>query len=675
MNAADIVCSNNSNNTRSSTTSTSNSTFVLLFWIVAILVCFLPSSASASASTSASTCASASASAVTGVTEATAASACLYSSFYNNNKRTPSLPSHSTRSSCGRRPLAFISPGIVLQANSEGSRSRSRSLNQQLELDKLQTATDTTGTTRTTTRRRRRRSTVNSMGLFHSKEREIPVGESPQNNETEDDEWLSAQVKRIQQQCCDDPWYQHKLAISKTTVQVADEYVGTRTDGKALFPGVHKYLGGAKDDRDGCIYGIPSHARSVICLYPTNKDDTNTTPSRNEKVAGGAGVEYKIRLEPLPEHAANGQFKWLRGIIAHGYLYGIPAWANTVLEVDIDAMWGRRKATGPIVNLIPLPEGHVPSQWQWHGASLNQEKTAIYSIPSNAHQVLKVDLKTHTTSLIDIHIPTRYKDFSFHHSNKWYGGILGDDNAVYGIPYRTCALLRIDTEHDTATIVGDDHGCKRFNWHGGAKVNGFIYAFPSHADTVLKIDTSPTSRGQISTQLPIHRASYDDDTNETYKWLGGAIGADGNIYAMPADASAILKIDTHTDHCSTFGFVGTVKNKWQGGVLSPTDGCIYCIPADGEHVLRIDTSKRSSSSNNNDENENDKDSENAIALVGALPNRKNKWQGAFFGNDGIMYAIPENGYRILMVHPSQQQQQHRDLKTGHVPDDVRVELL
>ncbi|KAI2509748.1 hypothetical protein MHU86_4601 [Fragilaria crotonensis] len=162
------------------------------------------------------------------------------------------------------------------------------------------------------------------MGLFQSKERQ-----QQQQDAAELDEWF-ADVQRIKQQCCDDPWYQHKLAISKTTVEVADEYVGTQSDINALFPGVHKYLGGAKDERDGCIYGIPSHARSVICLYPTRESKTATTNNEEE-------VRYKIRLEPLPEHAANGQFKWLR-IIAHGYLYGIPAWANTVLQVDIDAM-------------------------------------------------------------------------------------------------------------------------------------------------------------------------------------------------------------------------------------------------------------------------------------------------------------------------------------------------
>jgi hypothetical protein len=463
---------------------------------------------------------------------------------------------------------------------------------------------------------------LNKMGLFNSKQ----------------EDWHE-EAERLRTHFLD-PWY-NKLLIRKSTVEVAKEYGEGSSKYGGIFPGVHKYLGGAVDERDGCIYGIPSHARSLICLYPTETEG------------------YKIRIDPLPEHVADTKFKWLRGIIAHGYLYGVPAWANCVLEVDIDAMWGRREAKGALIKLIPLPEGHVPQQWQWHGAALNREKTAIYSIPSNARKVLKVDLTTHSTTFIDIEIPDGYKSFSWEHTNKWYGGILGDDNAVYGMPYRTCSVLRIDTETDTATIVGPDYGSKLFNWHGGIKKNGIIYAHPSHADTVLAIDTRIESRGQKQELLKIHRAPYDTDSRKNYKWLGGATGADGNIYSMPADTSSILKIDTKTNHCTTFGFVGKEKNKWQGGVLSPSDGCIYCIPADGQSVLRIDTRP-------------EVEGENPIALIGNLPKRRDKWQGAFIGKDGIMYAIPEGGYRILKVTPAPERQ---EWKNGVVPKNVKVEMM
>ena len=99
------------------------------------------------------------------------------------------------------------------------------------------------------------------------------------------------------------------------------------------------------------------------------------------------------------------------------------------------------------------------------------------------------------------------------------------------------------------------------------KCSGKIYAHPSHAETVLVIDT--TKEGDIS-ELKIHRAAYDKDKRRNYKWLGGTRGADGNIYCPACDASSILKINVLTDHCETLGFAGTDKNKFQGQYM-------YCI--------------------------------------------------------------------------------------------------
>jgi predicted RNA-binding protein associated with RNAse of E/G family len=73
-------------------------------------------------------------------------------------------------------------------------------------------------------------------------------------------------------------------------------------------------------------------------------------------------------------------------------------------------------------------------------------------------------------------------------------------------------------------------------------------------------------------------------------------------------------------------------------------------------VLRIDTRAEIS------------EGENPMQLVGDLPARKDKWQGAFIGQDGNMWAIPEGGYRILKVSPSAK-------RSGEEPTDVKVELM
>jgi hypothetical protein len=52
-------------------------------------------------------------------------------------------------------------------------------------------------------------------------------------------------------------------------------------------------------------------------------------------------------------------------------------------------------------------------------------------------------------------------------NNKWYGGIIGKDNAVYEFQ-RSCAVLRIDCNTDTAKLIGPDYGCAFFNRVPGA---------------------------------------------------------------------------------------------------------------------------------------------------------------------------------------------------------------
>lgn len=331
---------------------------------------------------------------------------------------------------------------------------------------------------------------------------------------------LDPEIKERWKQLCSeyeeailDPAYLH-LPVRSTTLNTSLLYKSDFPGRPGLMPGTHKHLGGAYDPTDGCIYGVPANSHAIMCIYP------------NQEMGG----EYQLTTIPLPERIRKRKMKWLRGIIAHGYLWAIPAWADSVLCVDLDAFWGRRKlpeGQTDVVNLIPLPDGHPKSmRWQWHGAGINQAKTGIFCIPSNAKQVLKVDIATKTTSFIDIEFDQeKYPDFSLDCQNKWYGGITGDDDCVYGIPYRSGAVLRIDTSNDSAKLIGPNYGIGKYFWHGGIKRHGKIYAHPSHAATVLTIDTRKEYSGAIH-ELPIHRSKDEGNQKDTYKvsisWPGGS---------------------------------------------------------------------------------------------------------------------------------------------------------
>jgi hypothetical protein len=426
---------------------------------------------------------------------------------------------------------------------------------------------------------------------------------------------------------------------------------------RKVLSGKRKWLGGAIHPQTGTIYGIPSHAVGILTIHPPPDNQSGEVVDRS--------------VIPLPFNQT-GKFKWLRGVIVHNTLYGIPAWFNHgILKVDLE---------GNHVSLLKLPfspkerilsdsvlnhenddsRGVDTTKWMWHGAATTADNKTILCVPSNAQRVLQIQVETNVVSEIGP---------KFHGQNKWYGGILGDDGAVYGIPYTARGVLRIGNpnggnHNNNISIIGSFPE-KQYLWHGGIKspFNGAIYAFPSHANQVLKIHTRRESLGnavsvddicyeeqQQLSLLDIHRRA-DDSHCCRYQWLGGCIGANGCIYGVPSDATSILKIDPFTDRVTTFGHVSAQKNKWQGAVLSPIDGCIYCIPSNAEYVLQINTTGAVGSSSTGQTSYYQ--SNEGVRLVGShLSSMKDKYQGGFLGKDGNIYCIPENAKQVLKITPA-----------------------
>jgi len=75
------------------------------------------------------------------------------------------------------------------------------------------------------------------------------------------------------------------------------------------------------------------------------------------------------------------------------------------------------------------------------------------------------------------------------------------------------------------------------------------------------------------------------------KWAYGGVLAGNIIFAAPASANTVLKIDT-TNHgdvrVSTFGNIeGNEMNKFRDAVM--TGSCIYFVPAEANKVLNINS--------------------------------------------------------------------------------------
>eukprot|EP00959_Pyramimonas_sp_CCMP1952_P378139 7921151-Pyramimonas_sp.AAC.1 len=86
---------------------------------------------------------------------------------------------------------------------------------------------------------------------------------------------------------------------------------------------------------DGCIYGVPGSARSVLRIQPVvgaAPNAPNGTPERH--------LGYKVSLvgsccgPSVQSSMGKNRFKWLRGALCRdGCIYGIPSNADCVLRI------------------------------------------------------------------------------------------------------------------------------------------------------------------------------------------------------------------------------------------------------------------------------------------------------------------------------------------------------
>ena len=95
-------------------------------------------------------------------------------------------------------------------------------------------------------------------------------------------------------------------------------------------------------------------------------------------------------------------------------------------------------------------------------------------------------------------------------------------------------------------------------WFGGVLgPDGNIYGIPYNATTILKINpiTGVATTSAMGATLPGGAA-----------WLGGVLGPDGNIYGIPYNTTTILKINPITGVATTSAMGATLPGgaAWKG---------------------------------------------------------------------------------------------------------------
>jgi hypothetical protein len=130
-----------------------------------------------------------------------------------------------------------------------------------------------------------------------------------------------------------------------------------------------------------------------------------------------------------PEYS--GDFKWLRGVEIPAEVMGRDAYpSGCCLALPCNSENGCVLKIDPeTANVITFVSGqsvpNVDEGWLYHGGNLAADKF-VYAIPASANRVMKIDAREETTEYIGP---------EYDGKAKWYGGIMGVDGCIYGIPH------------------------------------------------------------------------------------------------------------------------------------------------------------------------------------------------------------------------------------------------
>ena len=396
------------------------------------------------------------------------------------------------------------------------------------------------------------------------------------------------------------------------------------TDDPHLLAGQDKYLGGVASLCGRYIYGVPGSASRVLRI--------STEPQGKMDWIGPNFL---------------GKFKWLRGVevpasamsasVQDEYPFGccIALSCNHLSFLKINPATNHVSIFG---QEVLEKECTQVDGWYYHGGNLAKNGW-IYCIPANARQVCKVNPSTEQVMMIGPVFDAG--------GQKWFGGIIGSDECIYGIPHNNAeGVLKIDPKTDEVSLLeGTDGPLPRGNWkwHGGLRAGHKIIGFPNNSDQLLIINCQTSTVYTIGDSSILQSGRHRIPQDGRYKYLGGALTRDGRYaYMFPCDAERVLRLDCATDELRLIGPpLLDGENKFQNGFCG-RDGCLYGIPQRAMGVLRITPAGKDGL---------EEDHVDIIPCGDNLLGVKDKFEGGVLGVDGCIYCIPMRAKACVKIVP------------------------
>ena len=270
----------------------------------------------------------------------------------------------------------------------------------------------------------------------------------------------------------------------------------------------------------------------------------------------------------------------------------------------------------------------------------------IYAIPGHAKRVVQVDTYSREVSFIG---PEYLGEFKVSRELSLLFLIHLDVliNFTHSLPLQWLRGVEIPSSVMETNDDGSQSGC--------------CLALPCNSKNGCVLKITPDN-SEVSTFVT---GDVSPNVNEGWLYHGGNLALDGFVYAIPASANRVMKIDPRKETTEYIGPEYTGKAKWYGGITG-SDGCIYGIPHNATGVLKINPTTQ----------------EVTILAEGSLPEGRWKWHGGLASLDGTkIIGFPNNADSILIIDvPKQQVYTVGDtslLRSGYhrVPQDGRYKYL
>ena len=266
----------------------------------------------------------------------------------------------------------------------------------------------------------------------------------------------------------------------------------------------------------------------------------------------------------------------------------------------------------------------IPGARKWLGGTWSADGTTLWAVPANAAYVLRLDSVTGEVRTVETSqpLPREGRQAKF----KYLRGQKVADGRIFCIPACAGFVLVIEPETGRTSelpLPVEVAPGGEWQWHGAALgLDGCIYAIPAGATRVLKIDPFTNVCSLLGDE--------DLEPSVACKWYGGLRSADGCIWAIPFNARKLLRITPATGAVEQVGEdLGLGGWKWHGGVQ--TGKYVIGMPSHAERVLRVNTETAE------------------IDLVGEPLVGKYKWGGGCVDAEGIAWGLPSNHDQVIRI--------------------------